>query len=720
MNFQVLRNSFIVGSLGVSFTGFIALFTPYQQFSQFLISSGLGSLAASNLAIESSQKISNRKRSKLLQEIETLQNDTNHFSNLLQDKHQELVRLADDRNNLADELYKSEQCNVSFCAIVERKDNELKAAKQLLNDTQSINFETAVETLRESLKDVQTQVNALIPYLTKKFDVDVSGLLGEFNQDCTSLSKQIGVISDNSKLSNEDLIACCIAIQHDILNKGISLKAKLYKSALEKLQKQFNNVIPLDEHNQKLEQVKTYYLSNIKTIQNEFGSIADGCISAYKQDFQEVVNDGLSQSQELETLQNQILSLNSKLGELSKPLQFVGTSESARVGNSIINYYSSKLGIILDAIDFSSTDTGYKLIFHLSRNNRFIPCDQLNDGNNPDKIKELSGSLNTPKFTQSERGNYVSLEIELRKVEKKPATIEDIRRLIEPSNKFGEIVGRYHQNKPTLRVMTRTGGGKGIAVKNLLHHYINHWEGWELWLTDPQHGSFEDYWLCPKIAKSPLEASRILETFIEEFNDRKNNQSFNPDIPLMGIFDETDKTFDKKQKASISQIWTEIRHRKMKLILIGQSSEVGKQGWTWDEMNNCGLMFIGDAIGTAIKHADDMGWSQDMKTKIPSIYAKVSEFFNSQNADIPTKNHYRLALLVDGMRYDFAEIPSAFDGELTNNKSWLVSSPWQSKAIKEGQNIACVHCGSLDVKKNGKQGDKQRYKCTNCNKSFCT
>ena len=711
MNFQVLRNSFIVGSLGVSFTGFIALFTPYSQFSQFLISSGLGSLAASNLAIESSQKISNRKRGKLLAEIESLRTETNSFAGMLADKHQVLEQIRIDRDNILN-------LNSELVESAQKLKEELKATKELLNDTQSINFEVAVETLRESLKAVQEQVNSLIPYLTKKFDVDITELLNQFNQDCASLSKQIGVISDNSKLSNEDLIACCIAVQHDILTKGIGLKAKLYKAALDKLQKQFNNVIPVQEHNEKLEQVKTYYLSNIKAIQEEFGSIADGCISAYKNDFSEVVNDGLQQSQELELLQNQILSLNGKLQDLSKPLQFVGTSESARVGNSIINYYSSKLGITLDGLDYNSTETGYKLLFHLSRNNRFIPCDQLNDGNNPDKIKELSGSLNSPKFSQSERGNYVSLEIELRKQDKKQATIEDIRRLIEPSNKFGEIVARYHNNKPTLRVMTRTGGGKGIAVKNLLDHYINTWEGWELWLSDPQHGSFEDYWNCPKIAKSPLEASRILETFIDEFNDRKNNESFNPDIPVMGIFDETDKTLDKKQKGGIAQIWTEIRHRKMKLILVGQSSEVGKQGWTWDEMNNCGLMFIGDAIGTAIKHADDMGWSQEMKNKIPSIYAKVSEFFNSQNADIPVKNHYRLALLIDGMKYDFVEIPPALDGELHNNKSWLVSSPWQSKAIKEGQNIACVHCGSLDVKKNGKTGDKQRYSCNSCGKSF--
>jgi hypothetical protein len=410
--------------------------------------------------------------------------------------------------------------------------------------------------------------------------------------------------------------------------------------------------------------------------------------------------------------------LNNKLADLSKPLQFVGTSESARVGNSIINYYHQKLGIILDAIDFSSSETGYKLLFHLSRNSRFIPVDQLNDGNNPDKIKELSGALNSPKFSQSERSNYVSLEIELRKIEKKQLTIDDIRRLIEPWNKFGEIVGRYHNSKPTLRVMAATGSGKGIAIKNLLNHYISHWENWELWLSDPQHGSFEDYWLCPKIAKSPLEASHILETFVQEFMDRKDSESLNPDIPVMAIFDECDKTFDKKQKGEIAKIWTEIRHRKMKMILIGQSAEVGKQGWQWDELQNMSLMFLGGAIGTAIKHSDDLGWSQEMKSKIPSIYAKVSEFFNQQNADIPVKKHYRLALLVDGMKYDFVEIPPALEGELINNKSWLVSAPWQSKALSQNADIACISCGSLDIKKNGKSGLKQRYSCNNCGKSF--
>lgn len=711
MNFQLLRNNFVIGSLGVSVTGFIALFTPYSQISQFLIASGLGSLAGSSLAIQKCGIISNKKRSKLLAEIDSLKEETNQFADMLSQKHKLISELQELTS-------KDKEVIKSLSEKNDKLNGDLKNISDDLYANKEVNFLSAIETLRESLDQSKNQVFSLVPYLSKRFNINADSLLIDFDDSCNRLNKQIGVLSDNTHLKTEQMIAACLSVQHEILNKGLSIKAKLYKSALDSLQKQFNNLMPVEIHEQRIKELRSDYLGNIKSIHQEFNQVADAVIGTYKSDFSEVVNDGLNQSKELESMQLEIISLNSKLKELSKPLLFVGTSEPARVGNSIILYYYEKTGITLDAIDFNSTESGYKLLLHLSRNNRFIPCDYLNDGNNPDKIKELSGSLNIPKFVQSDRSNYVSLEVELKRVEKKQLTLEDIRRLIEPADKFGDVVTRYHNDKPTLRVMTRTGGGKGIAVKNLLKHYLENWEGWELWLSDPQHGSSEDYWQCAKVATSPAQAHQALEAFASEFDNRKNSLSKFQDLPIMGIFDESDKTFDKKQKAIISQIWTEIRHRKMKLILIGQSGEVGKQGWHWDEMNNCALMFIGDAIATAIKHSDDLGWSADMKQKIASIYSKVSEFFAFTNADIPVKNQHRFCLLISGLKYDFVEIPPALDSELINNKSFLASYPYQSIAAKESKDLICPKCGSFDVKKNGRTGEKQRFKCSNCSHNF--
>ena len=43
------------------------------------------------------------------------------------------------------------------------------------------------------------------------------------------------------------------------------------------------------------------------------------------------------------------------------------------------------------------------------------------------------------------------------------------------------------------------------------------------------------------------------------------------------------------------------------------------------------------------------------------------------------------------------------------------------KSIREARfssGIGCVHCGSTDVKRNGKYHSRQRYLCKDCGKSF--
>ncbi len=42
-------------------------------------------------------------------------------------------------------------------------------------------------------------------------------------------------------------------------------------------------------------------------------------------------------------------------------------------------------------------------------------------------------------------------------------------------------------------------------------------------------------------------------------------------------------------------------------------------------------------------------------------------------------------------------------------------------SIKEddGTPMACPHCGSISIKKHGKTDGRQRYRCKDCNKTFC-
>ncbi|MBD2535566.1 hypothetical protein H6G97_41750 [Nostoc flagelliforme FACHB-838] len=437
----------------------------------------------------------------------------------------------------------------------------------------------------------------------------------------------------------------------------------------------------------------------------------------------------------------EISDLKLQVLDLKKPLVWTNAnSRELQIGNAIVQYFW-QTGLYLDRAYAEGDIYDVDICFQIDRNSRFIKESELNE--HSEALQQWCRTIKPITFKWDSGKALMVAKVVLKEREKVPTSIEEIRRMIEPAAKFGDIVRRYHDHtqdgKPTLRVMTRTGGGKGVAVKNILHNYVNNLEGWELWLSDPQHGSTQDFWNVPKVAKSPQQASDTLETFVSEFMDRKNGRSLHPNIPVVGIFDECDKTFSKPEKQGISQIWTEIRHRDMKLILIGQSGEVGKNGWTWDEMNNCSMLFIGEAIGTAIKHADDMGWSSDMRDSIPTIYRVVSDWMSEANRSIPAKNKYRLGLLINGLRYTFVEIPPAIDGSFENQKSWLVNQPWESTITQSvpftnnptptlkqpakvivSADIECPHCHSQSFRRHSsvKAKNHYRYQCNDCKKTF--
>jgi hypothetical protein len=269
--------------------------------------------------------------------------------------------------------------------------------------------------------------------------------------------------------------------------------------------------------------------------------------------------------------------------------------------------------------------------------------------------------------------------------------------------------------KPTLRVMSGTGGGKSLVAKVFIADWTKTQSG-EVWLSDPMDGSEEDYWQIPKAARSAREGSALLGEFVNEFNARKNKASIHKDVWILGIFDEFDKQHPDSDKEKVQKVWTAIRHHQMNLILMGQSSEVGVNGWTWDEMKNCSLLFVGDAITTAIKQAKNIGLSQAIKRQIERNYDAIKIYLEDKNKGLDSDVMYRVALLVVGEKFKFLELPSALKGSIENDSAVIVRTPWSSVAsltvspesapTKKRPN--CPVCGSEKVRKCG-----DRWKCEN-------
>lgn len=307
---------------------------------------------------------------------------------------------------------------------------------------------------------------------------------------------------------------------------------------------------------------------------------------------------------------------------------------------------------------------------------------------------------------------------------------DEIYRFLERSTAFGQII-RDAQNhrkggKPTLRIMSGTGGGKSLVGKLIIQEYCNYEEAYEVRLSDPLDGSEQDYWNCPKVATDKKTAHQAFLDFANEHKARSNKTSNHKNQKVLALFDEFDKQHSQDDKDLAAEIWTAIRHNKMRLILFGQSSEVGSSGWTWDAMNNCSMLFLGDGIATAIKHYNDIGFSLKYKRDLLNKYEQVKDWLKSKNEGLDAAKQYRIALLVIGQEAKFLELPPAQIEPVSNNKSWVASVPFEKERDKPATaatkqqseentitesalKLRCDKCGSEDIKSKG-----NRYVCGGC------
>ncbi|NEP01366.1 MAG: hypothetical protein F6K58_22465 [Symploca sp. SIO2E9] len=259
-----------------------------------------------------------------------------------------------------------------------------------------------------------------------------------------------------------------------------------------------------------------------------------------------------------------------------------------------------------------------------------------------------------------------------------PASIETIyKQGLIPARDFCSVVEKSLDHKrggkPTLRVMAATGEGKGIVLKNLLAHYAS-LEGWELWLSDPVDGSDEDYWDTPKIATNSSESARGYQLLAQLHRTRHSSkQPGFTDKNVLAVFDEFDKKHSDDDKELAKSLMTDIRHTRIRQILVGQCAEVGRNRWAWDDMKSCSLLVLGNSIGTLCKHlSKDLGWTVRKANKVKRQYEVFSEWaktVNVKNSEIPQENQTRIGLLVSGDEFNFLELPIPHKGVVTSGFS---------------------------------------------------
>jgi DNA-directed RNA polymerase subunit RPC12/RpoP len=194
-----------------------------------------------------------------------------------------------------------------------------------------------------------------------------------------------------------------------------------------------------------------------------------------------------------------------------------------------------------------------------------------------------------------------------------------------------------------------------------------------------------------------------------------------------------------KHKETAAKIMTAIRHTKQRQILIGQTAEVGSNGWKWDDMKQCSLLVLGESIGTLCKHlVKDLGWTLKKSNEVKKQYEKFSDWTNKKNdsnPDLPPENITRIGLLITGSKFQFLELPIPHKGIIrservrsslsintqnqlsTNN---IDTAKVEVKKVFVVPEIKCHNCGSTEFTRHRKKPDPTMhgYLCKSCRKEF--
>jgi hypothetical protein len=415
--------------------------------------------------------------------------------------------------------------------------------------------------------------------------------------------------------------------------------------------------------------------------------------------------------------------------------------------NGMVEWSFRHLNIALKALRFEINEDiiSFGLDYQKSKNPIDI-CENLNQN----KVT-LTKYLGIWGFTRIEYlPKYDAIAVSYRQHPPKPENDDDMYKAgLIPSRDFCDAIFRATDHtsggKPTLRIMAATGEGKGICTKHLVN-YFSQLPGWEIWVSDPIHGSEQDFWDCEKIAKNKSEARKAYKQFSDLHATRKDLKidGFTSKA-VIGVFDEFDKQHDDDDKETAAKIMTAIRHTRQRQILLGQTAEVGSNGWTWDDMKQCSLLVLGDSIGTLCKHlVKDLGWTLKKSNEVKRQYEKFSDWAekkNESNPDIPGENRTRIGLLVVGSRYQFLELPIPHKGIIrsgagivrsnfdptpstnTQTETFTNNIPHpnnDSVNLIDKPEITCTHCHSTNFKRNRRVANEKlfNYSCKSCKKTF--
>lgn len=463
-------------------------------------------------------------------------------------------------------------------------------------------------------------------------------------------------------------------IQDKVINSCIELRVRAQTVVIRYLQAFVDTSVPFSDYEEQLtnltvkagvhiQQIQNAKEADIKAIASEWVISNQGWEDKYNSNFNEILTTAKEAVARLQAREAELEAARQELNESLKPHLLPGQTEQSRIANAIAQYYFN-LGYTLDTLDWESTETGYKLTFSSSRNGqRFITSEMLNDkeAGLPEKLKELTNSLNTPKFERSERGGHWILEIQKWYPQKKKINEVDINKLWTPASKFESLVSGWSR----IRITGGSESGKSPTAENIAVCILKARPGIAK-LCNPQHDSVKNYWTLPTIAISHKESEKVIAELAKLVDARANGLQQRNSFELY-VFDEIDSTMShtKGKKfeigGNVNFIIKQASHQNLGAIFIGQNANVSEYpGMDRSDWNSAVNLHIGSNAYDAITNSNL--FTNELKEKLKSTADKLSEYCETKNNELAfdktDPNAYRYAFVVEPNKKPyFIELP---------------------------------------------------------------
>ena len=711
LKYQIITIVLAVGSA-------IVLFVPIKQFKQFK------TVASYIMSASVVTFITTRHSMRdVLDEVEKLESE--HTDNT-QKLEKQIVTLTDDKADLNNQIGVLMGEIESLKIDASEQLAELQTCQKSLREVFEFNKETAHRLVEECYQVGMKKCVCHVESLYRNY-ADCRTQLDDIKLEIEAKKERFSdkLTAYNSISSFDELIDVGLELQESIITQTIELRCKAQSVIINHLLTITTDAVPYPDFEsyiesfkyaagERIEQTEEKRKNDLKAIAQEFTVIVDNHKDRYVHDVNDAINTAKLAVQQLEVSRFELQEALAKLDECKKPLQFSGASSFATMANSVSTYYYNRYQLLLDALHWEETETGFKVIYSIRRNPGLVES-EISADNSLEQTAAFCNALHgtEPKWEFNRQFSQLSLTV----IHRRTAKLKnELPRGVKTADKFLATVKNWRR----VRITGGSESGKSPTAENLVCAVLSQVNG-TCDFYDPMFDSVKNYRSIPAVGRSHADSVKGLKDY------QAKMQSIPSDSLYLAWFDEIDTTLDENPKSSsdLKAVLKQSSHKNSGLIITGQNANVRnlKGGFDRSDMNNFVCVHIGDNYRDAIANSH---LSESERSNLMKTGDALTEYCAAKNdedgLDLTNPSAYRFALVLEPNKKGYFMILPEFGEYIWQSPTEVTEAidtatdPIAPIVTVTRKNSNCPQCGS-ESKKNGflkTEGERvQRYKCKN-------